>query len=289
MGHYFFYFLSTFVLLSLSLLEAKPSKFLSLSHASYEPGMFCVVNTVLGLLETYDRGQCAGAEVDFEDRGVFYDPSHGLNWWTYYFTPVVVGDKGGATVLDLSYKRQREYAYIAYAFLTRERGHQLFHRYIRLLPHIEEKIDRFAADNFEGYSVIGVHYRGTDKATECPLISYEEMFEAIRTAGFELRTDDYKIFVATDERSFLNRMIDVFSDKVVYYEAKRSEDGKPLHKSEGDKYEKGEEAIIDCFLLSKTAKLVRTNSNLSFFVRFLNPTLPIIYVTPFGAKIDDRK
>jgi len=57
--------------------------------------------------------------------------------------------------------------------------------------------------------------------------------------------------------------------------AYRSTDGYPLHiNSFLDHYKCGEDALIDCILLSKGNFLIKTNSNLSQWATFFNPKVP---------------
>ena len=71
----------------------------------------------------------------------------------------------------------------------------------------------------------------------------------------------------------------VFGDKVCFYSSQRSKDGKPVHYNSEDPYRVGEEALIDCLLLSRTNLLVRTSSNLSLCARYFNPSIPSIEVS----------
>ena len=164
--------------------------------------------------------------------------------------------------------------------MTREEGHGLIERYIRITPYIQMKIDTFVEQNFEDYFIIGVHYRGTDKDTEAPRVSYEDVFLEISKALNKIEEHEYKIFVATDEQAFRYLFPEQFPLQVIYTDSIRSVNGEPVHMSQGNNYQKGEDAVIDCLLLSKCNFLIRTSSNLSYCSCFFNPTLPFILLNP---------
>jgi hypothetical protein len=132
--------------------------------------------------------------------------------------------------------------------------------------------------NFKDFFVVGVHFRGTDKKREAGRVSFKKIFVEIRKAVDKLPSDGYKIFVATDEQQFLDEISTEFKDRILYIDAQRSTNGKPVHFADKDQYGIGEQAVMDCLLLSHTDFLVRTVSNLSFCTLYFNPTLPFVTV-----------
>ena len=55
----------------------------------------------------------------------------------------------------------------------------------------------------------------------------------------------------------------------------RSRDGRPIDEfNEDGNARKGEDAVLDCLLLSRCRFLVRTESNLSACATYFNPALP---------------
>ena len=85
----------------------------------------------------------------------------------------------------------------------------------------------------------------------------------------------WKIFVATDEQACLDYMLGAFPGQVLYRPMRRAVDGRPIHKTPGDGFRKGEDAVIDCLLLARCAQLIRTDSDLGLFATFFNPALPV--------------
>jgi hypothetical protein len=56
----------------------------------------------------------------------------------------------------------------------------------------------------------------------------------------------------------------------------RSLDGRPIDVVQGDNRAKGEDAVMDCLLLSRCQYLVRTASNLSLCSTLFSPDMPVM-------------
>ena len=238
------------------------------------PGLFCVFNTVLAALDDYDRGIIDGLHVDFEDQGLYYDKKVGLNWWEYYFEPIRLGKEAS--------KKFPQYKKTIYALkgefeIPLERANELIKKYIKIKPALQEKIDEIYANQFKGHDVIGVHYRGTDKKSEAPKVSYEEAYWKIDEVVREKNFKNLKIFLATDDGKFFEFLKEKYPDQLFGMDAMRSKNGKPVHFAKTvENYRKGEEAIIDAILLSKCQFLIKTASNLSQCSREFNPSIPTV-------------
>ena len=148
-------------------------------------------------------------------------------------------------------------------------------KYIHPKQHIINKIDHFVENNFKSLFIIGVHYRGTDKQHEAPRVLYKEVKNKVKQEIKQLKAD-YKIFVATDENAFVEYMKMVFPNKICYRSnAIRSDNRQPVHKRHQDQYKCGEDAVLDCILLSRTNLLIRTSSTLSLWSTYFNPDIPV--------------
>lgn len=240
-------------------------------------GMFASANQVLGqisLFETKQLSGVSGIEVDFGLNGLYYDPSHGPNWWSYFFEPLHLGNNENAKIIEPSeeqYRRAWEYRYQ----LSRDIAAQIVEKYIRVKPHIQEKVDDFVQKTFQNYFVIGVHYRGTDKGGEAPRVSYDNLFMEIDKHLQDLSR--CLIFVATDEIDLKDQLKKRYPGIVATTDAQCTTAGGPgIHFLFKQNYQTGEEALIDCLLLSKCNMLIRTSSNLSLWSTYFNPNLPVI-------------
>ena len=279
----------SFVLLAGSLcaeeIETKTEKeFIVLRCRDDDIGMFSIFNDVLSLLHCYEQGLYKGVKVDFDTAGVYYDPSHGPNWWEYYCKPICLGEENNAKIhevngfgIPFAIPREELRSY------PRKNAYKLIQKYIFPKPHILEIIKKFEKKHFKHRFIIGVHYRGTDKILEALRVSFNKVKTEISKLLKELKGLKYKIYVATDEEEFLKFMESEFQDKICYYEAAtRSEDKTPVHKSikaNVSPYKIGEDAFIDCLLLSKTDFLIRTSSNLSQWSTYFNPDIPVAHLS----------
>ena len=241
-------------------------------------GLFSEFAAVLGSLEHYEKWKkiYAGLRVDFTTRGLYYEPAFGSNWWEYYFEPVSVGSDANAVTRVVSEFQHDAFAY-GITRLSRQRGFALIDRYIRPKRHIREKIDAYVRENFGDAFVIGVHYRGTDKWADAPRVANDEIGAAIQHVARSVVDGRYKVFVATDERAFIDYMTGLCPHGLLYREMFRSVDGRPIDVvNEDGNHKKGEDAVIDCLLLSRCHHLIRTSSNLSLCSMLFNSKVPEI-------------
>jgi hypothetical protein len=243
-------------------------------HCRDNAGMFSILFDVLSLTKQYEKGHYNGIEVDFMTEGLYYSSEKGPNWFTYYCEPIQIGEKknvrhiyGDAPFAD---------AYDIEFHTTRHEANHLINNHIHVKQEILDEISEFFEKHFLGNFVISVHYRGTDKITEAPPVSFSEIKDKIIQLIISMGYTNYKIFVATDEQVFIDYMENSFGDKVCYNEkAIRSINSKPLHFSNNDRYKIGRDAMIDSILLSKGDYMLRMSSNLSLWSTFLNSEMPV--------------
>jgi hypothetical protein len=245
----------------------------------YPVGMFSTFSYVAGVLNEYEKNTYAGMEVNFEDHGLYYDPTHGPNWWEYYCEPIKLGNKKKGYIKRLDSFEYVYYASFAETKLSREDVRKLIQKYIKVKNPIQKKVDDFVSENFVGHSIISVHYRGTDKSLEAPRVPYDKVVNSVNEYIKDKKFEDYRIFLATDEQKFVDYMQQIFPNIVITYDSKRSTDGKPVHLSTPNNYQVGEEALIDCLLLSRGDVLIRTSSNLSLWSSYFNPKMPVVILS----------
>lgn len=255
--------------------EASDSKVCMVFHDPEGAGMFATFSSVLGFLDRYDKGTYIGLKVDFHESGLYYEPTHGSNWWQYYCEPINLGRQKNC-LLRLSDTPVREKVCYAAEKLPRKRAHSLIQKYIKVKNHITQKVQQFKNENFKDYFVIGVHYRGTDKKAEAPRVSYEYVINTINEQINEHFGKRYRIFVATDEQAFLDHIQQLYPQKVIATNAIRSVDGRAIHYNTATPFIQGKQALIDVLLLSNCQVLIRTSSYLSLWATFFNPKMPVI-------------
>lgn len=262
-------------------LENKPYVIVRCEHQS---GFFRVMASVVGLLHLYENGQYSGLKVDFLNKGLYFDEKEGPNWWEYFFEPLEVGvSNKGPLFITANGPMECDCAMLTEFRLLRKRVNQLITKYIHPKAFIKKKVEAFVKKYFKSHSIIGVHYRGTDKGIEAPQASYENVLniilQEIRKQGKKTR-----LFVATDELSFLKAIKSAFPGRVIYTKGMRSSNGEPVHKITGNGFQRGEEALIDCLLLSHCDLIIKTSSNLSLFSTYFNPDVPVIHLTTRHGK-----
>ena len=248
----------------------------------YHIRMFGMLHVIFGVLH-FAESRGHSVEINLE-VGPYFDSERGTNWWAYYFEPsrfVFTGQNmDGMDPL----KVDAIWRFARYGnTLSINAAHQVMSN-LSVKDHIRAKADEFAAQNFVERHVIGVHYRGTDKVdqqdkgrpVEAVRVPYDYVFEYLATYD----TSSY-FFVATDEAEFVTAMTERFGDRVLAYDAIRSQGGWAIHYEQRDSspYQAGEDALVDCLLLSKCDHLVRTESALSRFSNIFNPVLRPINLT----------
>lgn len=265
-------------------------------------GMFASANQVLGHLYLYENKvpkvvrlglkddplynylqhkylsnnlpKISGLKVDLGKRGLYYDELKGANWWNYYFEPMEVGTKENAEIRPPS-RGESIRAFCERYHIARAEGAEIVKKYIRVRSEIQKKVDSFVQDYFQDFFIVGVHYRGTDKEQEAPKVEYENVFKSIEE-NIPL-TLPYRIFVATDELPFLEAIQNRFPNQIICTDAHRTKGNTGVHYTfAAPPYQLGEEALMDCLLLSKSDLLIRTSSSLSLWSTYFNPDLPVI-------------
>lgn len=241
-------------------------------------GLFSELAAVIGAIEFCERWPrlTAGLRIDFANRGLYYDPAIGDNWWGYYFEPIEIGSNEDAAVRTVGALQHDAFAHRVERTMPRAAASALVTKHVRVKPHLLHLVDQYLRDNFvDATPAFGVHYRGTDKQEEEPAVPYATVTAAIGAAVRDMTEAGPLLHVATDDQRFLDYAQAVFPGMIRCLSMARSSDGRPLHKGAGPGYAKGADAIVDCVVLSRCRRLLRTPSNLGLFSTFFNPQLPV--------------
>ena len=167
---------------------------------------------------------------------------------------------------------------------------ELINKYLLVKSNVLREVDKFCVERFRDERVLGVHYRGTDKSNEAPLVSYDNVEKNINyylkrypeTAYVFLSSDDEN-FVKFAENCSITRP--VLSRNDTY----RATDNTAIHQSVQDKYEVNREALVNCLILSRCDALIKTASILSAWSVLFNPKLPLVMLNkPFKLWFPER-
>lgn len=153
-------------------------------------------------------------------------------------------------------------------FSKEEIWYTFYTRYIRLKDEIQGKIDRFWSNDFDGMNVLGVHIRKTDKRLEQAAPHDGRFVTAIDSY---LRSfNDAKIFMATDSSRTLRKFINRYGERVMYTDCIRSDGSSAVHITGGSGRKKGEQILIDMYLLSKCTHFIGSlSTNVSYVVLYM--------------------
>jgi len=164
------------------------------------------------------------------------------------------------------------------AVLTVGFANYLINKYLVVREDVVSEVDEFCSQHFAERRVVGVHYRGTDKVRESPVVSYERVRRNI-DRYLELHPTTDCVFVATDDANFLDHLQNAALGPTVVYrdDSFRSRDGSSIHESSStDKYAINRDAIVNCLILSRCEALLKTASILSGWSKLFNPRLPVV-------------
>lgn len=173
----------------------------------------------------------------------------------------------------------------------RRRCAAVIREHVRPRAYIEEAVEAFRREQLPG-RYIGLHLRGTDAISKHEVrahrkgsLSYRQYIKAVRRALSN--RPEARLFVATDSESSLDRMRDVFGDRVVAYPSLRHRTGEsagqgptgaimPRYVSGNARAatRNGEEAVIEYRLLCDANLLIHNGSGLARTVLLARPDLP---------------
>ena len=207
---------------------------------------------------------------------LYNNKEYGDNIWEYYFEQICNLD--GNNVINIP--QNREWKRESYA---RKRMNDMIKKYVKIKPHVTDKIDTFWSSHVnQNNNVLGVHLRMTDKfdctnhgepSTGKP-INVDVYIDHIKKY-IESEGDNVKIFLATDSKDSIDKMVTTFGDKLFYRkDVIRSTGSKSVHHDMGgDNYKKGEDVLIDSVLLSRCDFLFKGISNVATCALFWNSSL----------------
>ena len=244
-------------------------------------GFFALFNCVLNRLYYADRLGLLPI-VQYPNTILYYDKERGENPWEYYFEPVSsvkMVDAMKAYNVVISQEKDSQFN------LRNRTGYELDDEGISNLAYICNKYIHFNDKtktlltkdmlDFPKYEkILGVHVRGTDfnntNKNHPVVISLEEYINKVKEL-FENGNYTH-IFLATDEKKTVEKMEQIFGNKIMIYDdVLRSDNNLPVHKSinsrKNHKYLLGYEVLRDMLTLSECDGFIAGKSQVSLSVR----------------------
>jgi hypothetical protein len=164
--------------------------------------------------------------------------------------------------------------------------------FVRPRAYIFQKVKDFFARHMAGHYVIGVHARGTDATSHQELRAFRQGSLVLARYCAEIERilelqPKAKILVASDEQSSVRHLAAAFPHRVIAYHSVRHESGAAAGRGPtgwimpayiaGDRdvaARNGEDAVVECLLLSRCDHLVHNGSSLARTVLLNAPALP---------------
>lgn len=207
------------------------------------------------LVVLFDSGLYLETNPTYEKQ--YSDYIHDKNWFHYFYQPLGENspeikkliDEGklshrtnirSLSHYDADVKKKTFYEFDRAAFNVRDKDIKYSDEWkecVKVVPHIQEKIDAFYNENMKGYLTIALHRRGTDKyptydgSEDNPrAIEYEWIADKIQkwidkdSMKVNPKKLPIKILVCSDEQPFIDFIKNKFGDKygVIFTDSIRS-------------------------------------------------------------------
>lgn len=222
--------------------------------------------------------------------GFYYDPRgcNGIisnNVWDFYFYPVSDSNPTMLNTTTCAY-----YAPDGFAIAThpgsknpypddtlRRTLHSIISAHVRIKEPTLQKIEEFYSKYIQHTFTVAIHLRGTDKYTEVAPLSIEYICQ---------RANEYvpcQFYIATDDERLLEHAQKLLHGPIISYPCFRSKSEEGVHTTREypahlSRALLGEEALIECILLSRCNVMIHTWSMLSMTALLFNPDLAHVHL-----------
>lgn len=243
-------------------------------------GMGAMLTRLVLLLRFADQQK---TPMDIRFTNPLYASENGENWLPRYFdiNEMIEDFEGPRFKINNSW----DFRMIGLdTFISLADAASIFSRRVRFSDLIERTFHDFITDATMPKETLGIHFRGTDKASEAVPVSQEAMLLAIRRS-LEQR-DIRHIFLATDEPSFQKKMTSTFGSSMITCYEQAGVDlqsGGPIHFSAASGGAKAIDALINIRLLAQCPSIIRTASYMSGWAKVLNPAQEVIMLNKLST------
>jgi len=272
--------------------EKNPDKvFYVIYRTPYEAGFFSNFSHVVGQLKLLENTNFIPV-VDFQNFKTFYNTENKINGtensWEYYFEQL------SPYSLEEVYQSKNvlfgDGQYPHSVTFTDEEKFEYYNRVFKVKQDIRELVSQYDKF-FEGNKVLGIHFRGKDMNIfpNHPFgLTKEQMFkytdEIIEKFGIN------KIYIATDEKKYLDDYIERYGDMVFFADNFRTEQINEfnINPRENHRYLLGREVLLDLLLLLKCNGLLHGTSNIPGIANIINPNYEFKYFVYNGTNVKNK-
>ena len=165
-------------------------------------------------------------------------------------------------------------AFFGIYFISSAYGHKILSK-LAINQNLKRCANQWFADNVKG-DWVAVHYSGTDASNRnwIDLDPYVTYLKGVIS-------DQYSIFVCSDQEQFIEKMYMAFPGRVFSRDIERSYNDCCIHrhgtvKPEIDSLNQEKDALIDLLILAKAKLIYTTGSGFVDTARYFNPQIKII-------------
>ncbi len=262
-------------------------RFLVINRNSFKTGFFSNFCYVLNYLLIAEKKNLVPV-VDMKNFPNLYNEkvkiNNTYNSWNYYFENV------SKYKLEHIYQSRNVYftSGIFHKKLEINPGSHKFlkslKKFIKIKKNISNEINNFHKKHFKKKKILGVLFRGQDQrfapAHYLPptIDQIENLIDKI------LKKKKYdKIFLSTEEQSYLDLLKKKYKNKIIFYNSQRSYNKNRYYyyNRTNHRYKLGKEILVETILLSKCSEIIGTRTNVTETARLfasLNKKIKITYI-----------
>lgn len=189
----------------------------------------------------------------------------------------------------------------------RRQYHRVWSDHVRLLPHLQDEIDRFARAHLAGRFLIAAHVKHPSHVIEQPngviahsAVYVEAIFRELAKRGIDPASDGWGVFLATDQDRVVNLFRERFGDRMACFadvrrtrveedrlydslpEARKRQEGfqvQHLAAADRDSWSPrmAWEVVRDAMTIARCDVLLHVVSNVSTAASYFNPDLELVF------------
>jgi hypothetical protein len=277
------------------MLSPVPKTLVVLPH---DGGFFSNFNKVMNhLVCSLHHHGVISVEVDWNIRkgtkfnAFFYGTPEDGNIWEHFFDQPLfphrqhIMRKKTSAFRDYSITDSNVYNLYRSGAGWRRRYHSAYEKYIRMKPRILQKVEETYSGYLAGKYCVGVHIRNDVHKREQPdgQMPPLEHYIALIRGIISSKSEESKIFLATDVEEYVSRFRDVFAEKVIALSDVERLKEPPLNNGDEINYayepnlKMAEDVLKDCLLLARCDVLIHRVSNIATAVGYINPSISMTY------------